>query len=141
MRWVVISVLCMLIATALLIGLYYYESHRIDYSTIKYIKSQMKGKYTYSDLANDIGVNSEDDLGYEVKDRYHLVLYYGEQVINITPTCFKTPEFFEKLKEIGVTVEWRVRDDGEVGYKLEYFGDPIQKWVDVSMLPIPVRVC
>lgn len=117
------------VVIALIGGLYYYMDHRIDYSSIDYIKSCQRGPNNFSDLANSINVQSANDVGYQVKGKYHLNILYGDQVIDIPKPAFFDDEFIRRIGEIGI--EFKYKEDpetGEVKYRVTYWDEVIDEY-------------
>lgn len=107
--------------------LYYYTSVRVDTSTIDYIKSMQKHPNEFLDLASDINVESADDVGYVVKGDYYLVIHYGSQVFEMNRNCFKSDDYINRLKSIGIKV-YHKEKDGKILYKVTYWDDPVTEW-------------
>lgn len=116
-----------LVAGALL-AFYFFTEHRIDYSAIDHIKELQMGPNHFSDISGDICVNSADDVGFEVKGDYNLIVYYGKQVIKIPPEAFQSQEFRDALGKIGIKLYYRVGDDGTIMYKVTYWDEPIDQY-------------
>lgn len=133
MRAQVILALVSIIGVAgLLIAIYMFTYSRIDYTAIDHIESLQKGPNSFADLSGDIGVTSVDDLGFTVEEDYHLIIYYGKQVIKVPPAAFESTEFRDALKRIGIEIFHHVNDDGSILYKVTYWGEPIDKFSLVS---------
>ena len=125
---IAIAFVGLLLGCALLVGIYFYMFVRIDYSSIDYIYSFQKGAYVFSDLAGDIGVDSIDDLGFEVKGEYNLVIHYGRQIIKVNKNCFESEEFHRRIKLIGLEIKTHTNEDGTILYRVESWGEPIVQW-------------
>lgn len=113
-------------------GLYYYTSVRVDTSSIEYIKSMQKGPNEFLDLANDINVESADDIGYIVTGEYSLNIHYGDQVIEMNRNCFSSSEYHDALASIGIRVLSKKLDDGSIIYKVTYWDEPVVELTHVS---------
>lgn len=112
--------------------LYYYTSVRVDTSSIEYIKSMQKGPNEFLDLANDINVESADDIGYIVNGEYSINIYYGDQVIEMNRNCFSSSEYRDALASIGIRVLSKKLDDGSILYKVTYWDEPVVELTHVS---------
>ena len=109
-------------------GLYFFTEFRIDYSAIDHIKNLQKAPNNFMDLAGDIKVEGPDDIGFIVKGKYNLIIYYGQQRIKMTPACFKSDEYKQRLADIGVVVYTHVNDDDTVQYKVTYWGEDVDQY-------------
>lgn len=125
MRSQIISALfILLIVLAGLGGLYFYMTNRIDYSTIDYIKECQRGPNSFSDLANSINVQSVNDVGYQVKGKYHINIMYGDMVIDVPKPAFFDDEFIRRIGEIGIEYKFKENEEtGEVKYRVTYWGE------------------
>ncbi len=116
-----------------LIGIYMYMSYyRVDTSTIEYIEQFQTGKYIFNDLANDIGVESIDDIGYKVNGDYAINIYYGKQIIEMNQACFKSDKFREALGKIGIKVLTHEDEDGTILYKVTSWDDEVKEYSTVE---------
>lgn len=123
----------MLLAVAALVGIYWYMYWRIDYSTINYIKAAQKGAYNFSDLAGDIDVHELNDLGFEVRGEYDILIHYGRQVIKVNKQCLMSDEWKQRVGAIGIKVQFKKDKDGRpVKYRVTYWDTPIQEWTVVT---------
>lgn len=125
-----VLLLCVVLGTCW--GLYYYTSVRIDTSTIEYIESMQKGPNDFLDLANDINVESADDIGYVVEGNYHINIHYGDQVIEMNRNCFSSDSYKAALAQIGIEVKFKENDDGTVKYRVTYWDTPVTQLSLVS---------
>lgn len=116
-----------------LVGLYLFVNNKIDYSTIDYIKEAQRGPNSFSDLANSINVQSADDVGYQVKGKYHLNILYGDMVIDVPKTAFFNDEFIRRIGEIGIEFKYKENEEtGQVKYKVTYWGADIDEYSKVN---------
>lgn len=127
-RNIIVCFIGLCFVCAVIIGIYWWMYVRIDYSAINYIKTAQRGANNFSDLAGDIGVESVDDLGFEVKGDFDLLIHYGRQVIRCNRNCLNSDEWKRKAKEIGIVVKFRVNDDDSIDYLVTYWGEPITEW-------------
>lgn len=127
-RNIILTFLGMCIVCVVLVVIYWWMFVRIDYAAIDYIKTMQKGPGKFSDLAGDIGVESVEDLGFEVKGKLNILIHYGKQVIRVNKNCLDSKEWRAKAKAIGIEVKFRIDDDGNYRYRVTYWGDPIQEW-------------
>lgn len=125
---VILALVSIVFVVAILIAIYVFTSMRIDYSAVEHIKSLQLGPNNFADLSGDIGVTSANDLGYTVEGEYHIMIYYGKQVIKVPPTAFESKEFRTALKGIGIEIFHHVNDDGSILYKVTYWGEPIDEF-------------
>lgn len=117
----------------LLIALYMWDYTRIDYSTIDYITGLQKGPGNFLDLSGDIDVHSVDDLGFEVKGEYDIILHYGRQVIKINHQCLMNEEWRQRVGKIGIKVYSKLDDKtGERKYRVTYWDESIEEWSRVD---------
>lgn len=133
-RNILVAFLGLMLVCLALAALYFYEFYRIDYSAIDYIESLQKGPGNFLDLAGDIGVTSADDLGYEIKGRYNIVIHYGKQIIKMNTRCFKSDEYKDRIKRIGLEVKTHDTKDenGTILYRITYWGEEIELWSRVD---------
>lgn len=122
------AVILLSLAVTIFLGLYWYLATRVDTSTIDYIYSFQKGAYHFNDLSDDIDVDSIDDLGFEVKGEYELVIHYGKQVIKVNKQCLDSKEFHQKLERIGLVIKHKVLEDGTILWRIESWDEPITEW-------------
>lgn len=114
-------------------GLYYFMEHRIDYSTIDYIKDCQRGPNNFSDLANSINVKSVNDVGYQVKGKFHINIMYGDMVIDVPKPAFFNDEFKQRIGEIGIEYKYKENEEtGEVKYRVTYWGDICDEYSTVN---------
>ena len=130
---ILIAVFGFIIIVSGLVGLYYFEYSRIDYSAIDYIKSMQKSANNFLDLAGDIGVSSYEDLGFEQKSDYDILIHYGKQVIKVNRKCLESEEWRNRVEAIGLKIYSRVNDETEEReYKITYWGEEIDQWSRVD---------
>lgn len=129
---VILALVSIVFVVALLVFIYMFTSMRIDYTAIDHIESLQLGPNSFADLSGDIGVSSVDDLGYTVEGEFHLMIYYGKQVIKVPPPAYESEEFRAALKKIGIEIFHHINDDGSILYKVTYWGEPIDKFSLVS---------
>lgn len=128
-RNIVVVFIGFLFVCACLIGIYWWMAVRIDYAAIDYIKTMQRGPNNFSDLAGDIGVTSIDDLGFEVKGDFDVLIHYGKQVIRVNKNCLNSDEWKRKVAAIGIEVKFKLDEDGHVEkYRITYWGEPITEW-------------
>lgn len=127
-RNIIVTFVALCLVCAVLIGIYWWMYVRIDMSAIDYIKTMQKGPNNFSDLAGDIGVQSIEDLGFEVKGKLNILIHYGKQVIRVNKNCLNSSEWKTKAKQIGIEVKFKIDDEGEYHYRVTYWGDPITEW-------------
>lgn len=121
------------IVFAALLGVIYYMMYmRVDTATLDYLASLQKGKYTFNDVGQDICVESIDDIGYIIKGKYNLNIYYGKRVIEMNKACFKSDKFREALDKVGLKVLTHENEDGEVLYKVTSWGEEIEEFSKVT---------
>ena len=132
-RNIVFAAIAMLMVIVVLISIYLYDYTRIDYTTIDYIKSLQKGPSNFLDLSGDIGVKSIDDLGFEVKGEYDLLIHYGRQVIKVNKQCLDSEEWVNKASGIGLKVYTKVSEEtGKRLYRVTYWDDKVEQWSRVD---------
>lgn len=129
---IIIAALAFTLCTAGLVGVYYYTENRIDMSAIEHIAGFQVAPNEFVDLANDIGVESSEDLGFLVKSDYNIIIYYGKQIIKMNPNCFASQEYRNALEEIGINVYTRESDDGTIEYMVTYWGEAIEQYTRVE---------
>lgn len=128
-RNIVVSFTGLALVVVVLILIYVYMTIRVDYSTLDYIGRYQKGAFQFMDLAGDICVTSIDDIGYEVKGKYNIVIHYGKQVIAMNERCFSDETFRQKCKRIGLVILTHEDEDtGEVLYKVTCWEQPVTEW-------------
>lgn len=128
-RNIIITFIGLLFVSLCLILIYWWMFVRIDYAAIDYIKTMQRGPNNFSDLAGDIGVESIDDIGFEVKGKFDILIHYGKQVIRCNKSCLESQEWKTKAKAIGIEVKFKLDEDGNVvAYRVTYWGDPVQEW-------------
>ena len=121
-----------LLVVLALIGIYVYMNFRIDTSSMEYIRQFQKGAFNFIDLANDIGVSSIDDIGYEVKGKYNILIHYGKQVIKVNERCLRSEDFKAKASAIGLKILTHENEDGTVMYKITCWDQPCTEWSRVD---------
>ena len=132
-RNIIFSFIFMLFALMSVVGIYWYSYVRIDYSSIDYIKSLQKGPKVFTDLSGDIGVDSVDDLGFEVKGEYDILIHYGKQIIKVNKQCLMSDEWKNKAEAIGIKVLSRVdKDTNKRLYRITFWGDEVDEWSRVD---------
>ena len=129
---IVLAAIAFFVVMGLLVALYFYTDNRVDTSTIDYIKGMMKGKNEFLDLANDINVESVDDVGFVVRGRYKIDIHYGDQVIEMNSNCFEDEDYRKALSGIGIEVKSRLNDDDTVQYLVTYWGEKCEQWSKVD---------
>lgn len=129
---VIVALVGIVLVVAALILLYLYDYNRLDYSTINHIKELQVAPNSFTDLSGDIGVQSVNDVGFEVEGEYNMSIYYGKQVIKVPPTAFKSDEFRSRLEEIGIKIYHHVNDDGSIIYRVTYWGEDTEEYSLVS---------
>lgn len=125
---IIFAVFALIVVLGACCGLYYWTSVRVDTSTIEYIRSMQKHPNEFLDLAHDINVKSAADIGYVVKGEYHINIHYGDQIIEMNRNCFKDADYRSQLKAIGVAVKSKKKEDGNVIYRVTYWGEPVTEW-------------
>ncbi len=116
-----------------LVGIYFYMNNRIDYSTIEYIEGCQRGPNNFSDLAGSINVHSADDIGYQVKGKYHLNILYGDMVIDVPKTAFFNDEFIQRIGKIGIEIKYHEDEEtGQVQYKVTYWKAAVDEYATVN---------
>lgn len=132
-RNIVVAFIGLLFMVVVIIGIYYWMYVRIDYSAIDYIKTMQRGANRFSDLAGDIGVESVNDLGFEVKGDYDLLIHYGRQVIKVNKQCLESKEWRQRVGAIGIRIYSKeLEDTGEIVYKVTYWDEPIEEWTLIT---------
>lgn len=126
---ILVAIVGLVLVISALVAIFIYETYRIDYSSINHIKGAQRGPNEFSDLANDICVTSADDINYIVKGRFHIQINYGRQVIDMNVTSFKSKEFHDRLKEIGIVVKYHENDDGSILYRVTYWDEVVEEIV------------
>lgn len=130
---IAIGAIGLIIGVVALALLYYFMNNRIDTSTIEYIQGMMKGPNDFLDLANDINVESEDDIKYRVNDDYDITIYYGDQVIDMNKDCFNSEEYRALLESIGIKVYTHVDTDNKtILYRVTYWGEDAEEVVYIG---------
>ena len=127
-RNIAIAFIGLMLGVVAIVVIYFYTYLRIDYSAIDYIYSFQKGAFKFNDLANDIGVTSIDDLGFEVKGDYDIIIHYGKQVIKVNKNCLDSKEFHQRISRIGLDIKSHTNEDGTILYRIECWGEPIEQW-------------
>jgi len=122
-----------LLFVLILVGAFIYMGVRIDYSTIDHITELQKSPNEFNDLSGDVDVHSSDDLGFIVNSDYSISIYYGRQIIELTPTCFKSEEYRERIAKIGLHVYTAVDEEsGNILYRVTYWGEDIDQFSRVD---------
>ena len=130
---ILVPTIGILLLVTILLGMLFYMHLKVDYSSIDHIKELQKSPNEFNDLSGDIDVHSYEDLGFIVNSRYNISIYYGRQIIEMNPSCFKSEEYRERLCEIGIKVYTRVSEEtGNVEYKVTYWGDEIDQFTRVD---------
>lgn len=127
-----VAALGLLICIAALLLLYGYVDTRVDTSTIEYIESLQTSPNVFVDLANDINVSSANDIGFIVEGDYHILIYYGGQIIDMTKNCFESEEYKQLLRRIGIKVYTHVNDDASILYKVTYWDEEVEQYSRVD---------
>lgn len=125
---IVAAVLGLFIVVSTFLALYIYQGQRVDMSAIEHILSLQKGPNDFLDLANDINVESVDDIGFIVEGEYDINIHYGSQVIEMNSNCFTSKEFRQGLERIGILVYTHENDDGSILYRVTYWGDEAEQY-------------
>lgn len=125
---IIFAFILLLGGVLLLVALYMYMYTRIDYTTIDYLKNMQKGAFTFTDLSDDIDVDSIDDLGFEVKSENNIVIHYGRQIIQVNRRCLESAEFHERIAGIGLVIKHKTDEEGVVHYRIECWGEPVEEW-------------
>ena len=120
------------VAAAIVLGIWFFLTHHINYRTIDYIKANRKSPFEFTDMAKDIDVDSIDDFGFIVKGVKKLNIHYGKQIIEVIPVAFDNEEYNAKLAEIGINIKYHIKDDGSYEYRVEYEGTPIEEWSRIN---------
>ena len=129
---IAIAAVGLFIAAAAFIALYIYQGQRVDMSTIEHILTLQKGPNDFLDLANDIGVESSDDIGFIVEGEYDINIHYGRQIIEMNSNCFMSEEFRQGLERIGILVYTHENEDGSILYKVTYWGEEVDQYSRVD---------
>lgn len=132
-RNIVFAAVAMMFVILGLIMIYLYDYTRIDYTAVDYITELQKGPSNFLDLSGDIGVESIDDLGFEVKGEYDILIHYGKQVIRVNKQCLDSEEWNSRVGKIGIKVYTKVSEEtGKRMYRVTYWGDKIEQWSRVD---------
>lgn len=132
-RNIIIAALGLFLVVVAIVAIYLYDYMRIDYSTIDYITGLQKGPGNFLDLSGDIDVHSYEDLGFEVKGEYDILIHYGKQVIRVNRQCLESDEWRDKVGKIGIKVYSRVdKETDERLYRITYWGEDIEQWSRVD---------
>ena len=124
---------CLLAVMAALVGFYLYMDYfRVDTSTIDYLEQAQTSNFKFSDLSGDIGVESIDDIGYVVEGPYQINIHYGRQRIKVNQQCFKSKEYMEALKRIGIVIKTHENEDGSVVYKVTCWKQDVQELANIK---------
>lgn len=127
------ALVSLFVVIAALVGLYLFMNNRIDYSTIDYIESCQRGPNSFSDLAGSINVSSADDIGYQVKGKYHLLVKYGDMSIDIPKTAFFNDEFITRIGKIGIQFKYKEDPEtGEIKYRVTYWDEVVDEYSRVN---------
>ena len=130
---IVIATIGFILVVLCLVALYLFEYARIDYSTIDYIKSMQKSANNFLDLSGDIGVTSYEDLGFEQKSDYDLLIHYGKQVIKVNKWCLESTAWRNRVGAIGLKVYSRVDPETDKReYRITYWDEEIEQWSRVD---------
>lgn len=121
--------LMLIITVALLVVGYMYLTLTPDTSAIEHIQKLQKGPNDFIEVGNDIHVQSADDIAYKVTGEDFLLIYYGDQVITVTPKCFSDAKFMSALKKVGIVIETHKEEGKETLYRVTYWGTPVVKYV------------
>lgn len=124
---IIAASVCLVLSIFTIVALYVYLTYRIDYSAINHIKKAQIGANKFADMADDISVESVDDIYFIVRSKFDIQIHYGKQIINMNLTCFKSDEFHERLSEIGIEVKFREKDDGTIEYRVTYWGEKVEE--------------
>lgn len=132
-RNIVFAAIAFMFVVFALILVYLYDYTRIDYSSIDYIEGLQKGPSNFLDLSGDIGVESAEDLGYEVKGEFDILIHYGKQVIRVNKQCLDSEEWNRRAAKIGIKVYTKISEEtGERLYQVTYWGEKITRWSRVD---------
>lgn len=124
---------CLLAVMAALVGFYLYMDYfRVDTSTIDYLEQAQTSNFKFSDLSGDIAVESIDDIGYVVEGPYQINIHYGRQRIKVNQQCFKSKEYMEALKRIGIVIKTHENEDGSVVYKVTCWKQDVQELANIK---------
>lgn len=127
-RNIAVAATSVFLVVLVLVAMYLYTSYRIDTTSMEYIRQFQKGAFNFIDLANDIDVHSIDDIGYEVKGDYNLLIHYGKQVIKVNKRCLMSDDFKAKAAAIGLKILTHEDEDGNVLYKITCWDLPCTEW-------------
>ena len=126
-----IAFIFLIIVAAGLVAVFMYQETHINYTAIDKIKSVQQGPNKFFDLSNEVGVESVNDINYSITNKGTFEIHYGKQVIVIPKKYIdeKDPELFSRLKEIGIEIKQKKRQDKKTGeekiiYKVLYWGEP-----------------
>ena len=129
---IIVAAFGLVVAVAAIIGIFLYMNNHIDYSAIDYITDNQRGPNSFSDIAGQINVHSANDLGYQVKGDYHILIFYGSMNIDVPKTAFFDSEFNQRLAKIGIVIKYRVKEDGTIQYRVTYWDEVIDQYSTVS---------
>ena len=109
------------------IGYWYINNNTggTNYDMLNKILGKMNYKNELVDYDNEIGVKSIDDLAFSVKDG-KIYLYYGKVVMELGKKELVDDKFMEGLERIGI----KIKKSKNGKYKITYWGDEIQRWVN-----------
>lgn len=130
---IVLAFIGLLLVVGVLVAIYMWDYTRIDYSTIDYIRGLQKAPNNFLDLSGDIDVHSYEDLGYEVKGEYDILIHYGKQIVKVNKQCLESDEWRSRVGEIGIKVYSRLDEEtGERLYRITYWNNDIEEWSRVD---------
>lgn len=126
-RIIIVAVLSF-IAGGVFLAINYYSNNQVSYASIELIENSQQKPNVFTDLGNQIGVSSADDLCYMYK-RNVLTIYYGQQLIKIPKAKLFDEELISRLDGIGIKVFYSEEDDD---FYITYWDVMIRKVVRVS---------
>ena len=118
--------IALLVCVLGIIGYWYMNNNTANssYSMLKHIVSKMNYKHELVDYDNEIGVKSIDDIAFTIKDG-KIFLYYGKVTLELGKQELADDNFIDGLEKIGIKI---IKKNGK--YKITYWGEEIDKWID-----------
>lgn len=125
---IIIAVAMFILAGVGIAAVYFVMAFRVDTSVIDNIKANQKAPNKFLEGSDEVGVKSVDDIGFVVRGELNIEIHYGKQTILMTRRCFDSPNFIQKLGEIGIEVKWKQMADKSYKYRVTYWGETVTQY-------------
>jgi hypothetical protein len=116
----------------LILVLFWYQHYHSDTSVITHIESMQTGANKFIDFDHEIEVSGPEDIGYTLDATGVMTIYYGKQVIRVSPTARKDKTFMAELKKIGIEIKQKQvvsENKTTTVYKVLYWGTAVNNYV------------